>query len=389
MKIAINGRFLTRPHTGIGVYTKQLFSAFARENPDSEIVMITPAAPSSELHLPSNVEIVTVPEKFPGTGGMKKTYWEQVQVPSAIAKSAPDLIHFPYPSNPWRRRSGARKAPVIVTVHDVIPWILPDYRRSVSTRLYQNRCMRAVAKADLVITVSQSSKKEIMRVCGVTADRIDVIPNAPAPAFFRKFTPPETARILRKYGINPDRPFFLYGGGYDPRKNVSVIVRTWLETIAPEYGIDLVLAGGKQHESVYYSSYDLTNPDLQHSLRASKGKIVFTGFVSDEDFPALYQSCHAFLNLSRSEGFNLPLLEAGVSGAPAVASDIPVHREVAGAYAEFCPPDDPKALSDILKRLATDESFRQNKKESSQKYICPYTWEKSAQLLMQSYKRVS
>src|SRR5512145_3075719 len=105
MRIAINGRFLTRPHTGIGVYTRQLFSAFAGEFPDSEIMMVTPAAPPPELHLPANIRIVTVPERFPGTGGMKKTYWEQVQVPAAIAKSAPDLIHFPYPSNPWRARS--------------------------------------------------------------------------------------------------------------------------------------------------------------------------------------------------------------------------------------------------------------------------------------------
>jgi glycosyltransferase involved in cell wall biosynthesis len=394
MKIAINGRFLTKPHTGIGVYTRRLFSSFARLYPESEIVMVAPgSADDVSAGFPPNIKIVSVPEKFPGSAGMKKTYWEQVQVPAAIAKINPDIAHFPYSSNPWRGRIGGHinarngKTPVVVTVHDVIPWTLPAYRKSVATRLYQDRCRRAVAKADRVITVSQSSKNEIIRICGVPSEKIDVIPNAPAPEFFQKHNSADAVPILQKYGINPNRKYFLYSGGYDPRKNVSMIVKTWAKKIAPRYDIDLVLAGGKSHESVYYSSYDLTDLDLSHSLGASKGKIVFTGFVKDEDFPVLYQFCHAFLNLSQSEGFNLPLLEAGVSGVPAVASDIPVHREVAGKYAEFCPPDDPSALGEILQKLVTDESYRQNKKESSQKYICPYSWEKSAEMLMQTYKR--
>jgi len=133
----------------------------------------------------------------------------------------------------------------------------------------------------------------------------------------------------------------------------------------------------------------LTDLELRHSLGSSKGKIVFTGFVKDEDFPVLYQLCHAFLNLSYSEGFNLPLLEAAVSGAATVASDIPVHREVAGSYAEFCPPDDAEKLGGIMERLATDKSFIQNKKEAVHKYKCPYSWEKSATLLMQTYKRLT
>jgi|GEM_PF-969104 len=416
MKIAINGRFLTKPHTGIGVYTRQLFSAFARLYPESEIVMFTPGDAQSGGHgstgvdsnaaagnapafnFPPNIKIVTVPEKFPGTGGMKKTFWEQVQVPAAIAKTNPDIAHFPYPSNPWRGRigargsttsqPGARKAPVVVTVHDVIPWTLSAYRKSVSTRLYQERCRRAVAKADLVITVSQSSKNEIIRICNVPEENIIVIPNAPAPEFFCRFTATEAAPVLQKYGINPLRKYFLYSGGYDPRKNVPMVVKTWLEKIARFHEVDLVLAGGKSHESGIYSSYDLTDLDLSHSLGSSKGKIVFTGFVKDEDFPVLYQFCHAFINLSQSEGFNLPLLEAGVSGVPTVASDIPVHREVAGKYAEFCPPDDPAALSQILEKLVTDKSFHQNKKNASQKYECPYSWGKSATLLMQTYKRL-
>lgn len=419
MRIAINGRFLAKPHTGIGVYTRRLFSALALQNPDSELVMFTPetldeqgvagasatAGNEPAPAFPPNIRIVAVPEKFPASAGLKKAYWEQVRLPAAMAKYQPDVAHFPYPSNPWRGGIGGRNSarlspfkagktpgkppcPVVVTVHDVIPWTVPAYRRKISTRLYQERCRRAVGKADRVITVSNASESEIARVCGVPKAKIEVIPNAPAPAFFKKFTPEESAPILKKYGIDPQRPYFLYAGGYDPRKNVSLLAKTWASKIAPRYNTDLVLAGGKSHESAYYSSYDLTELNLRHSLQSSKGKIIFTGFVKDEDFPVLYQFCRAFLNLSRAEGFNLPLLEAGVSGVPAIASDIPVHREVAGSYAEFCPPDDIGKLADIMEKLIIDKPYLQAKKKSAEKYKCPYSWEHSAKQLMRTYKNL-
>jgi glycosyltransferase involved in cell wall biosynthesis len=417
MKIAINGRFLIKPHTGIGVYTRQLFSALARQFPDSELVMFTPSDPglsnppqavargevkftSNASAFPANVKIVVLPENFPGTGGMRKTYWEQVQVPAAMSKIGADIAHFPYPSNPWLSKI-ARKiivdgdkierkiCPVVVTVHDVIPWTLPAYRKSVSTRLYQDRCMRAVARADGIVTVSEASKKEISRVCGISAKRIKVIPNAPPPAFFNKFSPHQILAIFKRYGISQSRPYFLYSGGYDARKNVGIIVKTWLKKIAPNFKVDLVLAGGKSHQTDLYSSYDLTNFDLGHSLKSLKGKIILTGFVKDEDFPVLYQFCSAFINLSRSEGFNLPLLEAAVSGAPIVTSDIPVHREIAGSHAEFCHPDDVKKLGAIMEKFASDKSFLQSKKKMVKKYKCPYSWEKSAIMLMQLYKQLT
>jgi len=381
MHIGVNARFLASPFTGIGVYTRHLFSALAAQCPQDKIFMVAPR--ESDFSFPPNVEKVVLPEKFPGTSGMRKTFWEQVQVPRLFSHLKTDLAHFPYPSNPWR---GYDK-PVVVTVHDTIPWVLPSYRKSVSTRLYQDRCRNAVKKADHVVTVSESSKKEIIDLCGISPSKISVIPNAPSPSFSKNLYPDERSGTLKKYGINPDRRFFLYCGGYDERKNVSIITETYLSHIAPYHDIDLVLAGGKSHESALYSSYDLTNRKYSHSLGASKGKIIFTGFVSEEHFPALYQSCFVFLNLSRREGFNLPLLEAAVSGAPVVASDIPVHREVAGGYALFCPPDDKPAFAEVLKKLISDQSFYQKQKETSKKYVCPYSWEKSASGLTQIYKK--
>ena len=104
------------------------------------------------------------------------------------------------------------------------------------------------------------------------------------------------------------RDYFLYVGGYDERKNVEMLVKAYLSDIAPEYDVNLVLAGGKSLDDRLYESFDnLTNMKNSTSLTT-------TGFVDENDFPALYQSSFAFLNLSKKEGFNLPIIEALLSG---------------------------------------------------------------------------
>ncbi len=426
MKIGVNARFLNLPYTGIGQYTRYLFESLAKENSDVRFLMVMPGRP--EISFPKNMHVITLPEKFPGSSGMRKTYWEQVQVPAFFLKHNVDLAHFPYPSNPWKKFP----KPVLVTVHDTIPWTLPEYRRSFSTRLYQDRCKNAIALADHILTVSESSKKDIIDLTGIADSKITVTYNSVAPQFFKKIdaagrdpssgemsspsgrdpssgemsspsgrdpssgemsSPSGRDQILKKYGINPDRPFLLYSGGYDERKNVRHLVDVFLENVAPKNQIDLVLAGGKSLQNKLYESFDyLTKKGEAVKFSNLQGKLVTTGFVEAEDFPALYQSCYAYLSLSLKEGFNLPLLEAAVSGAIIVASDIPVHHEVLGTArgiaVTFCDPEDNTALSEILNKLITDREFYIQQKQKSENFICPYSWIKTASQVMHQYKKL-
>jgi glycosyltransferase involved in cell wall biosynthesis len=383
MKVGVNARFLTKPFSGIGNYTRSVFMALAKQNPHDKFILVAPQP--CDLPMPKNVEIVALPEKFPGTSGMKKTFWEQVQVPRFFLKQKVDLAHFPYPCNPW---FGFKK-PVVVTVHDVIPWVLPAYRKSFSTRIYQDRCKNAVKKANIILTVSEASKKEISKICRVPLEKIFVTYNATARDFLIKAPSSESKNILDKYGIDQQIPYFLYVGGYDDRKNVRMIIDVFLDKIAPNHRINLVLAGGKTLNANLYESFDyLTKCQRGVSLQAQEGKIKVTGFVDELDLPVLYQSSFAFLNLSKMEGFNLPLVEAAVSGVPVIASDIPVHREIAGSYALFTNPDDGNALGDLMKKLITDSDFYQEAKSKINKYKCPYSWEKTAEEINRIYKKL-
>ncbi len=391
MKIGINGRFLLKPYTGIGRYTRNLLFEMAKQNIDAEFIAVVPEEISDNgifsdgSERPENIKIIVLKENFPVGAGMKKTYWEQVQVPVFFEKEKVDLMHFPYPSNPWIKR----KTPTVVTVHDTIPWVMPEYRMSFLTALYQDRCKNAVKRSDRIITVSESSKKDISETCNVNPEDIYVIHNAVEDSFRGKLTPYEKRRNITKYGINADKPFILYTGGFDARKNIKMILDVFMEEIAPEHDVDLVLAGGKSLESKLYDSFDdLTKLQNNNSFKSNKGFIVATGFIEETDLPALYQSAFTFINLSKKEGFNLPLLEALTSRIPVIVSDLPVHREVAGKNAIFCKSDDRNCLSYHLKKFLEDTAYYRKQKQKADSAEFIFSWETSAKETMQIYKSV-
>lgn len=380
MIIGINGRFLTKPFTGIGQYTRYLFQELARQNPDDTFIIVTPQ--KVDMDFPSNVEIVVVHDKLIGTAGMKKTHWEQVKLPRCFRKYNVDIVHYPYPSNPWK---GFEK-PVIVTVHDTIPWELAEYRRSFLTRLYQDRARNAVKKADRIVTVSEASKQAIVKCCGVKADDITVIHNAPAPHFLEPSSDDQKKEALQRYGIDPSRKFFLYVGGYDARKNVPTLVNVYLQSIACQYEVDLVLVGEKSLNDRLYSSFDDTEQHQKEHASKRKGNMVLTGFVTEADMPALYQAAFAFVNVSKVEGFNLTLVQSAVSHTPMIVSNIPVHHEVIGSNALYTDPSDAKGLAAFMKRLITDTPFYTQQKELMEQYESPYSLEESAKALKKLYE---
>lgn len=384
MKIGINGLFLLKPHTGIGRYTRDLFLEAARNHPDSRFVFVVPDVPPAPYRWGfENVEITVLPELGRGPAGFKKTFWEQVQVPRYFKKINADLVHFPYPCNPWFKSP----FPTVVTVHDTIPWTLPEYRKSLLTRLYQDRCKNAVKKADKVLCVSEWAKKEVAEVCKTNAEKITVIYNAVTESFTQKIPEDEKKAVLKKYGLDSKNPFFLYVGGYDARKNVKKMVKVFLTEIAPEFAVDFVLAGGKCLESKLYESYDeLTKLINDTSIKSEKGKMAVTGFIDESDLPVLYQSALAFLNLSKKEGFNLPLLEACASGLPAIVSDLPVHHEVAGETAVYCHPDDEKCLQIHMKELLKDSAYYLKQKQKAESFVNNFSWKSSAEKLIWVYK---
>lgn len=367
MKIGINARFLNRPFTGIFEQTKNLFGALARLDEKNKYLFVVPKEVDKDLQswFPDNVEILVLPEKSLGTAGMKKTWWEQIQLPEFFVKEGVKMAIFPYPSNPWTNDWYVKGVKTIVCVHDCIPWTNANYRKGMLSKMYHHQSKKAVSLSDLVLTVSNFSKKEIREVCAVDNSKIKVVYNDADEIYKQKVG----AMALKKYGLKAKK-YFLYVGGYDERKNVDFLIKEFENFAKKNKDIFLVLAGGKLLDQKLYESFE----------KKLSARVVKTGFLESDELAGLYKSCLAYVNMTKKEGFNIPLIEAANCGAPLILSDIEVHREVAGEAAIFVNFNRSgtllKAMGEIMKKKVRDELLKQSSLLAKK-----YSWQKSAKKL--------
>lgn len=362
MKIGINARFLIHPYTGIGQYTRNLVQAMAEQEPANEYFLFTPEL--ADLPLPENCRQVRVVEKDYRSSSVAKAHWEHVLVPQEMERFEVDLAHFLYPSNPRRRLP----MPTIVTVHDVIPWRLPEYRKRLRSRIYHLNARLALKKADHLITVSEFSKNEIIKYLKVKDSAISVVPLAP-PVHDPAITFPD---------LDLRRKYLLYVGGYDERKNVPRLIQAYQKHVAPYYPIDLILVGGKNRglEALITDEY-LERVAGRYPVKP-KGTVVFMEPASQTELTCLYQQALALVHPSRYEGFNIALVEAMEAGIPIVASDIPVHREVTDGSALFVNEMNIDSIGVGMHQLIHDSGLRTKLIEKGKIRARAFSWKKTA-----------
>jgi glycosyltransferase involved in cell wall biosynthesis len=232
--------------------------------------------------------------------------------------------------------------------------------------------------ATKVITATQSVKQEIVQHLQVDPAKIAVTPYAPRRSF-RPLARPDTEQTQARLGI--EETFILFVGTIEPRKNLITLLRAFAEVLKhTDLRPQLVIAGPKgwlmDEISTYVKSENLSD------------RIVFTGYVTDRDLRALYSSCAVCVYPSLYEGFGFPPLEAMSCGAPVIAGDIPVLREVTGEGAVRVPPLDVRIMAESLVEMLGDEGKRARFSEAGLNWARRFTWEKTAQLTLDVYREV-
>lgn len=369
MKIGINARFLVHPYTGIGQYTRGLVRAMAKLKPEYEFILFTPEL--VDVELPPNCKQIRVAEKPYRSASLRKAHWEHILLPQEMERFGINIAHFPYPCNPWRKLP----MPTIVTVHDVIPWKLPQYREKFRSKLYHFYAKQALKKADQILTVSEFSKREIVKTLKIKESIITVIPlAAPVSDLPRAF--PELS--LR-------RRFFIYAGGYDPRKNVPLLIRAFQKFIASQYPIDLILVGGKGKGLDAFVTDEHRQRVDNRYLTKPKGKVIFTDPLPQGELNCLYRQALALAHISTYEGLNLSLIEAMTAGIPIIASDIPVHHEVARKSALYVDPYDLNAVGNAMHQLVHDKALQRDLAKRGVERAKDFSWEKAAEETLYIY----
>ena len=374
MRVALSAFFLGQQTTGSGQYTFHLLRHLPELEAGHELFLIAP----EDVGYKGPAQWVKALTPFTGRSeNWAKLWFEQISFPRACRKVKVDVAHVPYFAPPL-----LPSVPTVITIHDLIPLILPIYRRQLSVRLYNMLVSAAARRASLILTDSHASKRDIVRLLKIPPERVRVIYLAVGEIFRPLQEEARLAEVRRKYGL-PQR-YILYLGGFDQRKNLPTLLKAFAR-VAGKEAAPLVIAGRlPERETPLFP-----NPRRLVKELGLEGKVIFTGWVAEEDKPALYSGTELFVFPSLYEGFGLPVLEALACGVPAVVSNAGSLPEIVGEGGITCPPTDIEGLAGAMAALLEDEERRAHLRAKASAQAARFSWRETARRTLEAYREVA
>ena len=367
MRIAIDARKLH--DFGIGTYIRNVLRGLAALDHESEyVVLCRPQDVETVGHLGTNFR--PVPEL-----AVPYSIGEQIRIPLSLVRERAHLFHEPHYVLP-----SATRCRTVVTIHDCIHLMFPQYLPGSMAHWYARAMMwSAVNRSDRILTVSEASKRDILRFFDIPPEKIAVIYNAIDERFLG---PPDLERmdqLRQRYQL--DHPFLLYVGNIKPHKNVERLIDAF--GVVRSRGHDdlrFVIIGDE------VSKY----PGLRQAVHRHRlDKYVrFLGFQPYETLAGFYRLARAFVFPSLYEGFGLPPLEAMACGTPVVTSNVSSLPEVAGDAALLVDPYDRLSIADAIDRIVSDEPLRLELVQRGFARVRQFSWSQSVAAIHDIYMDV-
>jgi len=301
-----------------------------------------------------------------------RLFWEQSLLPLYLGRLKIDVLHSPVFVSPLFLSCFS-----VVTIFDTTLFSFPK-QHTIIKRLYFTKFIpHTVKKAARIITISESSKKDIVNILKVKPERVIVTYMGVDHKVFYP-TSGASQKIERKYGIAS--PFILYVGKIEPRKNLASLVKAYHRIRSHYRSWKLVIAGSKGwgFQEVFATVAKL----------GLESEVLFTGYVPEEDLPCLYSAAELFVYPSSYEGFGIPLLEAMACGTPVITSNISSLPEVVGDAGILVNPTDIDELAFAIQSVLNSESLQKDMKFKGLKRAKLFTWEETARRTLQVYEEV-
>jgi glycosyltransferase involved in cell wall biosynthesis len=367
MRIAFDGTTLRPGRTGVGYYTEHLLHHLAARAVDDSIVVISNRPVDTTRPLPSQVQLACSTWRLP------RMVWMQTLGPRLLRRAQADIVHFTNGMVPL-----ASPVPTVVTIHDMSLTLYPRYHPA--RRVILNRPLVDIAarRADAIITVSQSAKRDIVRLYGLPPERVHVVHEAAAPSFRPVHDSIERERVRQRY-VLADR-FILYVGTIEPRKNLPRLIEGFARRRK---------AGDLPHQLVCAGPYGWLSRDIEDRIERLQVEdaIRFTGYVPFEDLPVLYSLAEMFVFPSLYEGFGLPVIEAMACGTPVVTGDVAALSEVSGGAVEHVDRLDADSLGEAMVRLARSRERRENLSALGLQRSHAFSWDRAAGETLEVYRQ--
>lgn len=363
MRIGIDVRQNVKNKTGIENYSSKLIYWLKRIdkpfNPEhNNYILYTPKANDIELlELPTNFYLREIP--FP-------RLWSQIRLPIQLWKDKPELTFVPAHVLPLAPFPGRK----VATIHDLAFKYFPE-SYSAFDKFYLDFSTRyTLMISDKIITISQTTKNDLIKFYGAKEDKIKVIYlGYDAPKGGKEsFNDVKWEVIEEKFKIN--KPFLLFIGRVEKKKNIANLIKAFYEVLSTGADLQLVLAGTK--------SKDYEEIDELIARYNLKERVLLTGYVKEEEKEYLLHHAKLFVFLSRYEGFGIPMLEAFYAGLPVVASDIPVFQELYSDAAVLVNPEKIDEISLAITKVLKDKRKRERMISHGKELVEEFTWEKCA-----------
>jgi glycosyltransferase involved in cell wall biosynthesis len=296
-----------------------------------------------------------MPEAAPGNlvrgPGIADRRWWLRGVRKAIRETGTEVFHGTNFEVPY-----LGSTPAVMTIHDLSPWRNPDWHDSAARVRQRTPWLLRLGRARLILTVSQAVRREVVAYFRIPEDKVRAVPLAASRAFAPLLT------------IAWPRPFLLFVGTLEPRKNLAGLIEAWRATRA-ETGLDLAIAGRRRSDF----------PEI-----AERDGLSFLGEVPESDLPALYSQALAFVYPSHYEGFGLPVLEAMQCGCPVITSKDPAIAEVAGGAALHA--GTPTEMAEAIRNLARNPELRADLRRAGLARAKCFSWERTARATRDVYR---
>jgi glycosyltransferase involved in cell wall biosynthesis len=367
MRIAFDGTTLRPGRTGVGYYTEHLLHHLVQEGHD--VTVFSSRSVDTIRALPAAVRVDTSRWRIP------RMLWLQTVAPRLLARLAPDVAHFTNGMMPL-----TSPVPTVVTIHDMSLALYPRYHPPRRVLLNRPLVDLTVRRAEAIITVSQSARRDIVRHYRLRPDQVHVVPEAAAP----EFRPVDDAACLEsvrvRYGLASR--VILYVGTIEPRKSLPKLLTAFAQRRK---------SGELCHQLVCVGPYGWLSRDIEEQLERLQitDAVRFTGYLPFEDLPAIYSLAEMFVFPSLYEGFGLPVIEAMACGTPVITGPAAALAEVGGGAVEQVAQLDAEALGGALVRLAHNGERRRQMTALGLLRAGEFSWRRAARETLEVYRLVA
>ena len=373
MRIGLEITAAVQQSGGIGRYVREMLSALSDIDQSNQYRLFYASKNRSNhtvLDLPENFRV----RQLPVNDIWLARIWQRIRLPLPVEliTGSLDIYHSPDFTLP----PTLSDIPTLLTVHDLSFLRTPESAAPGLRGYLEVAVKRSVKLATHVLADSQSTKDDLIELYATPEDKITVLYAGVSSAFHPVTDSNQLMKVRKHYKLG-EKPFVLSVGTLQPRKNHVTLIKAFEQALSDsEY--NLVLAGGQgwSYEEV-------------HELVRSRGlqhRVLFPGFVADEDLSALYSSADVMAFPSLYEGFGLPVLEAMACGVPVLASNTSCLPEVAGGAAVFVNPKNVEAMSDALLKLVSNVDLRKTLREKGFERVEQFSWQSSVVKLLGVYR---